>query len=657
MALVKMNKISVLGLQAERSRILDSLMKMGVVEIVDTGVDKEDQEPGVGKPEIGAELAEIDNVLSEISASLEAIKRYKPQKKPMFSVRREIGADEFQAVLESKDSTLGVVREINAFESEAVRLRSEENRQRSILASLDVWMDLDISLDLSDTRSTAIYIGTLPSGIDLDEVDKNLGEEIKEAALVRSGSDREHHYILLVVHKSREQDALSVLKGKGFNRISFRDMRGTPAENRERILKEISALVAERDANIEKIKELDPNRERIEILHDAFRMERSRVSAVGSILATRTAFYLNGWVPATVSEKVKRNLEKNFVCSVQITVPDPDEETPVLVDNGAAVEAIDPVIKMYGVPSSKEIDPSAITMFFFVIFFGMIVCDAGYGLILAVASGLLLKLVKMEAGTRRFIKLVFFSGLATVFWGVMFGGFFGIEAMSKYAVWFNPSEDGGTEKLMAYCLLFGVIHLYAGHVMKALNLFRRGQYLDIIFDVLFPLIMFTGFGMFILPNVPGIDPAAAKNVSSIGIYVLIAGVALTVSTAGRKSPKFLGKVFGGLPKLYDIIAFLGDVLSYMRLVALSLSGAILAGLVNGMAGGGSIIFKLTGGILIILIGHAINFGMGILGAFVHSCRLQYLEFFSKFLEGGGAAFRPFKANTQYILVKQEDESI
>ena len=656
MAVVKMNRISVLGLQSERSQLLETLMKMGVVQVIDDGAEK-DENPDVTKPQTGAELVGIDNILGDINASLEAIKRYTVSKKPLFFSRKVIGEDEFRSVLSSKDGILDTVHSINAYEGEIVRLKGEENRQRSILTSLDVWLDLDFSLDINDTRSTVVYIGTLPASVDFEDLEKTLEQEIKEVSLLRTGSDREYHHILLVVHKTMEQDALVLLKSKGFNRISFRDMNGTPKENRERILKNLSKISKDRDENIEKIKALAQNRGKVEILYDAFRMEQGRVSAVGKLLTTHSVFLLKGWLPAEISDKLKGTLEKRFLCSVQITVPDPKEETPVLIENGPVSESIQPVINMYGVPSSREIDPSAITMVFFVIFFGMIISDAGYGLILAITSGLALKLFKMEAGTRRFFKLVFFSGLTTIFWGIMFGGFFGIEKISGYAVWFNPGAPGGTEKLMVYCLLLGVIHLYVGHTMKAINLFRRKQYLDIVMDVLFPVIMYTGFAMTILPNVPGVSPEMAKSVSSIGTTVLLVGIILTVITAGRKNRNVIGKVLGGLPKLYDIIGFLGDVLSYMRLLALSLSGAILAGLVNGMAGGGGIVFKLTGGLLILAIGHGINFGMGMLGAFVHSCRLQYLEFFSKFLEGGGEPFRPFKANTQYIMVKQEDESL
>jgi len=650
-----MNRITILGLGKERARLMESLMAAGVVQISESTEERD--MPGIAPPETHTELARLDSMLGELSASLETLGRYAPVKKPLFATKRVVSREEFQSVLDSSETILETARKINSFESRINALKSEENRQRALLASLDVWMDLDFPLDVNNTRTTSIVIGTLPLSVDPDELEKTLADEAGEASLVRAASDRSLHYVLLVVHKAREKEALSLLKDKGFNRIDFKDMRGTPRENRERIIIALQDLARERGECVERIRQLSDSRESIETLHDAVLMERERVEAVGKLLATRSVFILKGWLPAEVSDELKKWLEENFVCSVQITEPEPDEETPVLLRNGPIAESIKPVIDMYGVPSSREIDPSATTMFFFTMFFGMIVADAGYGLILALAGGLAVKLFRLEEGTRRFMKLVFFSGLTTVFWGVMFGGYFGIEALSKYALWFSPSEEGATEKLMAYCLLFGVIHLYTGYAMKALNLVRRKQYLDAVIDVLFPVIMFTGFAMAVLPNVPGIDPGVAARVSSIGVYVLVAGIALTLLTGGRLKRNFFGKVFGGFPKLYDIIGFLGDVLSYMRLMALSLSGGILAGLINGMAGGGSIIFRLTGGLVLLGFGHAINFAMSILGGFVHSCRLQYLEYFSKFLEGGGEHFHPFRAKTRYITVKQEDEAL
>jgi V/A-type H+-transporting ATPase subunit I len=655
-AIISMSKIAVLGLETERKPLLEALMAMGVVQITDSFLD-EDSSPDIQKPQITAAVTGYDNVLSNISAALETLRRYVVVKKPMFSIRDTITRVEFSKVLSRKEEILDRVAEINALENEIMVSKSEENRYKSMLLSLEPWLELDIPLDVSETRTTSLAMGTVPANLDLSALTAEMTDQYPEAALIQAGSDLEHQYLAVVVYKPQEADAMTFLKGKGFNRTGFRDMSGTAKENQQRILDLIAQNEKQRESSIEKIKVLASHRKDIEILSDAFKMERSRIEAAGNLVATKAVFMLKGWLPAEMSDKVKTSLEKKFLCNVQITEPEKDEETPVLVENGPVSESIQPVINMYGVPSSKEIDPSGTTLFFFSIFFGLIIADAGYGLLLAIGSGLVLRLFKMEAGTKRFIKLIFICGLATVFWGVMLGGYFGIESLAQYALWFNTGAPGGTEQMMAYCLLFGVIHLYAGHFMKVLNLLRRKLYLDIVFDVIFPVVMYTGFAMFILPSVPGVPPDVAANLSAIGGTVFLIGLILTVATAGRSKKGILGKVFGGLPKVYDVIAFLGDALSYLRLLALSLSGAILAGLINGMASGGGLLFKLTAGLLVLLLGHGINFAMGILGAFVHSCRLQYLEFFSKFLEGGGEAFRPFRANTQYVIIKQEDESL
>jgi V/A-type H+-transporting ATPase subunit I len=236
----------------------------------------------------------------------------------------------------------------------------------------------------------------MPSSLDLSALEAELAEQYPEVALIQAGSDSEHQYVAVVAYKTKEAEAMAFLKGKGFNRTGFRDMSGTPRENQQKILDLMAQNSKQREESIEKIKAMASHRRNIEILSDAIKMERSRCEAAGRLLATRAVFMLRGWLPAEMSEKVKAALEKKFLCNVQITQPEKDEETPVLVENGPVAESIKPVMDMYGVPSSKELDPSSVTLFFFVIFFGLIIADAGYGLILAIGSALALKLFKME---------------------------------------------------------------------------------------------------------------------------------------------------------------------------------------------------------------------------------------------------------------------
>jgi V/A-type H+-transporting ATPase subunit I len=331
-AVVKMNKIAILGLEKERTRLMESLMEMGVVQISESTVDEES--PGITIPQNHSELARLDHMLSELSASLEVLRRYVPVKKPLFSVRRVISRKVFESVLGSSQTIMETAREINSCEGHIAAINSEDNRQHTLLTSLDMWMDLDVPLNISSTRTTAIVMGTLPQSVDLNELVKALDDEVGAASLVCSGSDRDHHYILLIVHKTREQEGLALLKDQGFSRMDFKDMDGTPRQNRERILKAREELFRQREEYINRIRQLSEGRDEIETLYDALLMERERAEAFGKLLTTRSVFLLKGWLPAEFSDKLKNWLEENFLCSVQITEPEPDEETPVLIQNG-----------------------------------------------------------------------------------------------------------------------------------------------------------------------------------------------------------------------------------------------------------------------------------------------------------------------------------
>lgn len=652
MAIVEMNHLTLLGLESERDDILRELMRFGLVEV--TGVALSDDSPAV-RPNPAARVQKAETSLSEVRDALTVLGRFYPEKKPLFSIRRELHQEECSRVLSESSKIWEAVSRIRTSEDEINRLKAEENRITNMKTSLTPWLALDMDVSSQGTRHVRVSLGTVPALSDLSALEVQLESAAPEAALSEQGVDNENRYLLLATHADAEQDALTVLKASGWNRIQFKDVTGTPGEAVGLIDARLRDIAVERTARIEEIGKDVNLRHDIEVLHDALIMDRDREAAVGKLAATRKTFLLEGWMPAKSVEKLTRRLDSRFTCHIDCRAPEAGEATPVAVTNNAFTESIQPVMNMYGTPSSLEIDPNGITMPFFIFFFGLIISDAGYGLILALGGFLVTRLFKLEAPTRRFAKLIMYCGLATMLCGVLFGGYFGIESLADYALWFNPGTEKGKNDMMAFCLAIGIVHLFTGHLMKALNLIRRGQILDAIFDVLFPVIMYAGFAMAVLPNVPGLDPAMTAPVSAMGLNVMIAGLVLSILVAGRKNKSIFGKAFGGLPKLYDIIAFLGDVLSYLRLLALSMSGAILGGLFNGLAMNGGLVFKLTAGLIILLLGHLINFAMGILGAFVHSCRLQYLEFFSKFLEGGGDPFRPLQANTRYITIKQEEE--
>lgn len=652
--IVKMNKITMLGIESQREALVDSLMKFGAVEI--STEDAGQYEELAQNPNVQQELSDIGNKISDVRMALESLKKYCPAKKALLSGRREMTDAEFAGILENRDSIWDAVKTINDAEGRLARLKTEENRISNLRSSLIPWSDYEIPLDMTGTRRTAIIPGTAPAGSDWDQITNELDEVSPYCLLSLVNSDKDQYYCYVIVHADSQQECLSYLKTRGFSKVSFQGLTGTARENIRKLDSCLNELSNEKDSIINQIKSMGNRREDIEALHDSLVMEQERSMANGRILLTKKAFLIKGWIPAKLAEKAKKGLESKFTVSVEINEPGEDEETPVLLQNTGVAETGEPVLTMYSLPSSREIDPNPLLAPFFIMLFGLMLGDGGYGIIMVLLAGLILRRFKLEDSTRKFMKLLFLCGLSTIFWGAMFGSWFGIEQLAKYGIWLNPVEQ--PELMLSWSLLFGIIHMYAGFGLKAANLIRKKQYIDAIFDVGFVLIFYTGFVFVLLPFAPEVDKAAAAPFVEVGKYMFGGGALLLLLTQGRANRKIFGKITGGLSSIYNVVSFMSDVLSYSRLLALGLATGIIASIVNQMSAMFEfpIVIKLIVMAAILAVGHTINFAINALGAYVHSCRLQYLEFFGKFFTGGGQPFKPLRANTKYIAVKHEADA-
>jgi len=649
--IVKMSKLTLIGLEDQREALFNSLMELGAVEINE--IDEEEYGQLAHHPSVNESATAIGNDMSDVHSVLESLNQYCPKKKGFFQGRREITDIEFRKVVNNEEKVRQTVKRIKELEDELVRIKAEENRLNNTYSSLLVWEGLEVPLETEGTGKTSFQIGTLPSAVSLETIGEKLAEKVPCSLIEKVSSDKDQHYICVISHRDEEQEALSFLKAQGYNRVTFSGMKGTVSENLAILKNKFKELSERRSGIISLIRDMANERETLEIFYDYLSMEQKKTEALGKILKTDRIFMIKGWIPEKLAGFAKNKLEESYTVSVDIMEPGEDEEFPVLLENRGIAEAGEPVSKMYSLPHCREIDPNAVMAPFFIMFFGLMLSDGGYGLILAIASAIILRLFKLEEGTRKFMKLIFYCGLSTIFWGIMFGGWFGIEALAKYGVWLNPIEE--PELLLSWSLLFGVIHMYAGFALNAANLIRKKKYLDALMDVGSKYILYTGFLLVLLPYAPKVDPEAAAPLVNAGKYVLLAGVAITVLTQGRSKKNIIMKIFGGVASLYDVIGFMSDVLSYSRLLALGLATGIIASIVNQMSVmfDFPVIIKIIMALAILAVGHVINLAINALGAYVHSCRLQYLEFFGKFFTGGGQAFKPLKANTKYTVVKSE----
>ncbi len=647
--IVKMNMLTLLGMEDQRKALINSLMELGVVEI--SMVNAKEYEELAQHPAILGEMSGIEGQIADVHSVLDSLGRYCPVKSALFKSRREVAVSEFTRVTDNKELIWETINNIKDLEEHIIKLKAEENRLKNIYSSLLPWEGLQEPLQSVGTQKTVFQLGTIPSINDWELVREEMHEKTPYTIVERIHSDQEQHYVYALSHKDMEQECFSYLKSRGFNRVGFSGLSGTVSDNLEMLNTRLREISVRRENAIEQIISMRNTRESIEILYDALGMEQGRTAAIGKVLKTEKVFLIKGWIPEKLALGTKKWLESKYTVSVEITEPGEEEEFPVLLENRGLAEAGEQVTNMYSLPNSREIDPNTIMAPFFVMFFGLMMSDGGYGIILTLIAGFVLWRFKLEDGIRKFMKLMLYCGISTIFWGAMFGGWFGIDALVQYAAWFNMVED--PELMLSWSLLFGVIHMYAAIGIRAANLIRRKKYLDALFDAGFWYIYFTGFVLYLLPFVPKMDEARVAPLVAVGKYMFIIGGVLVLFTQGRNNKSIIGKLFGGLPRLYDVVGFMSDVLSYSRILALGLATGIIASIINQMSVMFDlpIVFEVILAVGILIIGHGINFAINALGAYVHSCRLQFLEFFGKFFTGGGEPFKPLKANTKYIAVK------
>lgn len=651
-----MKKMTLVGLHDDRHRLLARLMEMGVVDIVDAVID--DELSGIFSKDINKDdLIELDGKLHTLETAISVLKPYDERKKPIFKVRKDMNHHDYMGVVLKRHDVLAKARDINKVKDGLDGTKSAINRDKNSIVTLNSWSALSIPMETEDTRNTIIANGMVPAAADIEGIRAKIDEEEIACDFVVTGSDSDQFYLTVYMHTEDEQPAMSILKRNGFAFISFSGYMGSVNENIEKLRDEIEDKETETREIEDRLRELSHNLDDIEVTFDYYSIRREISVTDGEIASGKRIFFLEGWIPAPVEESLVKEINEKWTVDISVREPAGDEDIPILVDNGFVGDSVQDITAMYSLPSYNSVDPNPIMAPFFLLFFGLMLSDAGYGMIMAAACGAIYFFVKLENTMKRFMKMMMLCGLATMFWGALFGSWFGnlIPVLAgnpnlDLAIWFAPVSN--PEYMLMWSLFFGVIHIYVGLGLKAANLIKQKKYLAILFDVVSWYVFFTGAVFLVMPFVPGINMELAETLSPYGSYLLIAGGAMLFLTQGRKSKNIFGKIIGGLAALYDLIQFMSDILSYSRLLALGLATSVIASIVNEMGSMGG--FNFTGVIVFVLVfvvGHGINFALNALGAYVHSSRLQYIEFFNKFFEGGGKEFRPFRRNTKYIRIK------
>lgn len=657
MSIVKMKRLRLLGMQSDRDSIFHLLQKQGCVEISEPAIDPDDSNwSALVRPDgRGLAIAKEQNTL--LNNALTILKKYSSAKDGLFPKRPTLSEQELFAE-DVYASGLDTARAILELERNVAAITAEQGKLQSQKAALAPWISLDVPLDSEGSKSIAMVFGTISAKADYAEFTAAVTAACDMCELFLASTDQDFHYFLLLCHVTMEDTCIQAMQSFGFSRANIRGWTGTAAENYRLLDKQITEL-DEKLANAkDQLASLSPQRSNLRRCVDRSAQDVAREEATSRLVDTEHTFYLQGWIPAD-SEAGLSDVLSCFTCAWETEAPALEEysEVPIKLKSNKLTAPYSVITEMYSLPTYNGLDPNPFIMPFFALFFGMMFADMAYGLMMVIAGIVGSKLLKPKGTMKQMMGLLVQCGISTFIIGFFTGGFFG-DAVSVIGGIFgkdwtlvpnfatihigesiaidlplNLLEGNNPLYVLILALILGVIHLAFGVGIGTYLNIRDGNWLDAIADLSW-WVIFVGIAVMVLNG---------------SMVILIIGIALMVISAFLQ-----GKGIGRFTKIFSAVyngltGYLGDILSYSRLMALMLAGSVIASVFNQLGALGGIFLFIP----VFLIGHALNIFLNIIGCFVHTMRLQFLEFFGKWYRDGGRPFKPLNYNTKYVDIKED----
>ena len=637
MAIVAMKHLRLLGMESEREALLKTMQDLECVEISHIDGSEEALKTGLAKPDDRA-LLNAQEESRAYRAALAALDRFAPEKKGLFRKRQGVSRASFFDE-ENERQARAAAETINADMRRLGEIESERTKNEALRASLAPWLAVDAPLDSTDGVLSLLF-GTVGATV-TDDALRALSDSLSNLLTwQQASSDKMLRYLLIACHKSVKEQALSALRELGFSTVSFRGLCGTAEENDKKLEAALAALESERREIERRVERFGGNRETLLEASDRAAILLRREEAKSRLIETDKVFLLEGWLPADCCTALEKALEP-FTCAVETREPAEDEypQVPVQLRNNKLTRPLNMVTEMYSLPAYGTLDPNPLMAPFFILFYGIMMADMGYGLLMMIASVIIGKKYRPKGTSGELFSLLGLCGLSTFIVGAMTGGFFG-DFLTQLAAIVSPGTVFALPKLfdplddltmiLIGSMALGLVQIITGMAISLIEKCKRKKFLDAFFEEITWWIVFLGIALAVLKK---------------GTAVLYLGCAL-VLLGPIVQGKGWGKLAGIFGSIYNhVTGYFGDILSYTRLMALMLAGSVIAQVFNMLAAmPGNVIAFL----IISMLGNAMNFGLNLLGCYVHDLRLQCLEFFNKFYVDGGKPFRPMTLDTEYV---------
>ncbi len=649
MAIVKMNKFTLLAFESKKEKLLERLEAFSNAEFINLQdehlLENNEVLKDLTKDQVDLDIAKWEEELSKVKFVMQFLKTYVPKQSLIKSLRKEkisLTISELQdKVLHSEWEK--IYKKVKEKDDELAKLENEKTKLQGSVENLKPYETFDAPLScLKELKQTSYFLGSV--ALQYEETLKN---DCNDCYLEIISKDNQELYFFALTDKDNSKAIDELLRGYGFSPFKS-DEEDIPLK----LIHEYNERISLNDSYSFLLKEeLAGYDEEIEIINVAYEYYNNlvfRKTISSNFLKTESTTLIQGWVPVKQSEKftliAKEVLGEDYYLKFEDVKEDEIDQVPIKLENNDLNSSFEAVTEMYSLPKYNDIDPTPFVTPFYLVFFGMMVADAGYGLLMLIGTLLSLKFFHFEPKMKKMVKFFMYLSFPTIVFGLMYGSFFG--DLIKFKGLIDTNKDVMT--ILALSVVFGIIQMFFGLGIKAVVLIKMGKPLEAFMDVgswVITLISLGGLGASIALNIPSI-----KTVSTVGA---ILGSIIIVLTQGRQMQSKGGKIGQGLYALYGITSYVSDLVSYTRLMAIGLSGGSIAGAINmimNMIPGVGAIIAVP---LIFVLFHTINLLLSLLSGYVHTLRLTYVEYFSKFYDGGGKAFKPFRSKNEYIILRRE----
>jgi V/A-type H+-transporting ATPase subunit I len=644
MSIVKMKKLKIMALRSNKDDLLRELMLMGCVEVSEPEeLEESSISSSVYRDNDGLDQLKMDS--DYLNRAIQILDKYFPEKSKRM-VRRPTYSETDFLDEHKLPEQLAAARKLSELDEQLRSISSEESKFNGLLSTLRPWRGLTYPFEHLGTPSVPAVAGTIPANHDIGHVNTTLIEAIPESQLLEIANDDTLIYVLLVAEKSSIKAATEALRGCGFSPAPVNSMTGTAEENIQTTKQRLAELAEAKSHCLKEIESLSGLRNELKFAVDQYSSKITRADAASRLLRTENTVLLQGWLAAP-KEKELLQLVRKYDCAYELSDPEEGEypDVPVSLHNNRFTNSLNAVTEMYSLPAYGSLDPNPLMAPFFILFYGMMMADMGYGILMFFGCLIARRIKRPKDSMDHLLTLIQYCGVTTFLFGAATGSFFGdfltqvvsLTGGGEFALpqLFSPLNDALA--VLVGSLALGFIQVITGMAISFYKQAKRGQVLAAICNEGAWFLVFVCIGI-------------AAVTGKWSTYLIVALVIL-VLTQGYGKKGVLGKITGLFGSLYNnITGFFSDILSYSRLMALMLAGAVIAQVFNTL---GAITGNIIAFVIISIVGNALNFALNLLSCYVHDLRLQCLEFFGRFYEDGGKPFEPVKIQTKYVDIIRE----